>query len=209
MTDEERRSFEQQLGEDEELREIYRYTLRVVRVVNDRNSKIEKINRWNAEHTVVRKHHFYNTFAARLFYGVAAAAAVVTAVFLTNRHPSMPEFNAMQYESYRGSNSIQHVATLISEKKYDNAIYVIEREEKEYRADADSLNRILLNASAEEAECIGYEKNASKLDYDELRWLKVYALVGLERYDEAEQLLEDIGSEEGKYKEKADSMLGR
>ena len=86
MTDEERRSFEQQLGEDEELREIYRYTLRVVRVVNDRNSKIDKINRWNAEHTVVRKHHFYNTFAARLFYGVAAAAAVVTAA-LSEEHP--------------------------------------------------------------------------------------------------------------------------
>ena len=203
-----RESFEKQLAADEELREIYAYTLRVARVVKDRNEKFAKMEQWKAEHPQERR-SFHNTLAGRIVYAAVAAAAVVAVVFMVNRRPSMPEFNALGYECYRGACSVQHVANLISEEKYENAIYVIEREEKEYLSDTDSLDRLVPTATPQQAECIRYQKEAGRLDYDELRWLKVYALEGLGRYDDADSLLKEISSGKGKYSSQADSLLNR
>ena len=208
MNDGERTAFERRMQTDEELREIYRYTLRVSRVVKDRNEKYEKMQQWERRRCAARPRRSAGSWS-RLAYAVACAAAIVAAVFFINRRPSMPRLDMHRYECYRGANCVQHVANLIAGKQYDSAIYLIERAEEDFRSDADSLARLMQKASADRLRSLEYENSANKLDYDELRWLKVYALMGQDRYDDAEKLLRDISSGEGKYRALADSILNR
>ena len=55
-------------------------------------------------------------------------------------------------------------------------------------------------------EQLEYERMQKKMRLDDLSWLKVYAYIGLERYDDAKMLLEQIRKVPGEYKEKADSL---
>ncbi len=206
MNADERKAFETGLAEDEELREMYKYTAKVVSALKDREEKLEKINKWKTE---TPKTCFHKTTAGKIVYAFLGAAAVIAVILMLNRYPSMPELDVQKYECYRGASGVSHVAELINEGKYENAFYVIEKSEKSQKAEIDSINKLIPSATAQSLQRIEYQKSALKLDYEEMQWLKVYTLMGLERYDEAEKLLKEIIKAGGMYSEQADSLLQR
>ena len=206
MTADERLSFEKQLSEDEELLEIYKYTEKVCRAVKDRNEKIDKINTWKKQDAKNRK-KFHATAIGKITYSALGIAAVIAIFLFFNRCPDMPELDTTTYECYRGSESVSHVATLIKDAQYEKALYVIEKEEKYFKKESDSIKMLLPAASDSSLKQLNYELSANNLDYDELLWLKVYALIGLKKNDKARTLLKEISSGSGIYKSKADSVL--
>ena len=209
MTSAERLSFEKQMSDDEELREIYNYTLKISNAVKDRNEKLDKINQWKEQERIKKGKKFHHTAPGKFTYATFGVAALIAIFFFFNRCPDMPELNTRSYECYRGSCSVYHVANLIKEEQYTKALYVIEGEEQEYKEDVDSIKHLIPSASAEHLKQLNYEMAAVKSDYDELRWLKVYAYIGLKKHDKATKLLKEIKSSEGRYKGKADSVLNK
>lgn len=177
MTADERLAFEKQLTEDEELYEMHKYTAKVSKAVKDRNEKLEKIKQWEQEHKdniVQRKSYSVVNKIAFTFMTVAAVTALVMFI---NKGPSMPEMDTQKYLFYRGSSTVTHVANLIEEEKYDNALYVIEHTEKEFQEDLDSLEMLKTSLSNEDKKRVEYEVSATSLDKSEMQWLKVYALM--------------------------------
>lgn len=207
MTSEERLSFEKQMSDDEELREIYNYTLKISNAVKDRNEKLDKISQWKEQERIKKGKKFHHTSAGKFTYATFGVAALIAIFFFFNRCPDMPELNTQTYECYRGSCSVYHVANLIEEEQFADALYVIEKEEQEYKEDVDSIKQLIPSASTEHLKQLNYEMAAGKFDYDELCWLKVYAYIGLKKYDKANELLNKIKSSDGRYNGKADSVL--
>lgn len=204
MNAEERESFEKQITEDEELNEVYKYTLNVKKALKDREEKEEKIEAWNREHN-----SNYGRKKKSPLRWVAVAigvAAVIVVAFIMTSKPSVPEINTLQYESYRGGSCVIHVANLINGKQYTEALYVIGKKEKEYQTEKDSFNNISSTATPEETERMNYELTADKNDCYELKWLKVYVYIGLGQYDDAKKILDEIRNMDGSYKAKADSL---
>lgn len=203
MNADERKSFEQLITEDEELNEMYKYTLKVSKVLKDRHEKSEKIEEWESEG---KSDQHKKKSPLRWISVAVGVAAVVFVAYLVTSGPSIPEINVQQYENYRGGSSVIHVANLINGKQFKEALYVIEREEKEFASEKDSVNNIIPTSTPEEKERLRYELTADKNDNYELKWLKVYVYLGLGRYEDAREILNELRNTEGIYKAKADSL---
>ena len=204
MNDEERASFEQDLTTDEELSEMYKYTLKVRDAIKSRNEKLEKINQWNTDDEERTPHIIV---VRRIVYTIVSVAAVVVIFFMLNHKPSMPELDINRYECYRGANNTIQAAQLIKNKQYDDALKIINRIECKTLSAIDSVKRVIPTVTSDELPRIDYEISALNIDYNEIRWLKVYAFVGLELYKEAYDLLTEIRDEKTMYSAKADSLL--
>lgn len=140
--------------------------------------------------------------------GALSAAAVVAVCFLVFRPSTveMPALDMATYQSYRTGGAVSEIAALIEQKDYATALRRIETEEKALATnDADFLKNSD-NLSEEERERLDYERQAANLDRDELKWLKVYALIGLERKQEAVTLLHEISHEDGPHREEAEKL---
>ena len=60
--------------------------------------------------------------------------------------------------------------------------------------------------SISDEERRAYDQMLIQEKADELSWMKVYALLGVDRRDDALQVLDGLRHTEGEYKEKADSL---
>lgn len=204
MDDEERASFEQNLSEDEELREMYRFTVKVCEAVKDRNEKLDKISQWKSDKKQSCSH---KTVTRGIVCALISAAAVAALFFTFNHQPVMPELDVHKYECYRGTNNVMNVADMIKNGQYDKALSIIEKAEYTSLSAIDSVKSLIPEVSSDDLSRIDYEISALSLDYNEMRWLKVYVFIGLERYDEAIELLNEIRDENSMYSVKADSVL--
>lgn len=105
----------------------------------------------------------------------------------------------------RNGGDLAQIESLILNKDFGKALTAIEEAEKEMHATApafapaDTLDDEL-------REQMAYEANERQQRTDDLKWLKVYALIGLEREQEALSLLDQLRNGNGEYKESAGKL---
>lgn len=211
MTTEESRRFEEALAKDADLRADYDFTKQVQETLKNRKMKLDLMKQWDQEEkdeeTVSMTARHRHRVAFRLAGGIFLVAALVTGVFFiilpqkeTSRQ-DVPQLDLTLYENYRSGSSVPQIASLISQKRYEEALLRIEDEEKDL-----IVQKQIRPISEEEREQMEYERAAARLDADHLKWLKVYVLMGLDRKDEALKLLNDMRYTSGPYQLKADSL---
>lgn len=193
MTADERRDFEQRMEHDEALRSQCAFTQDVRDALVSRQEKLRQMRRWDMLAFVRR----WQVAAACL----SGVAAVVFCFFLFTPKRTLPPFNADSIELWRGGTDLQQIARLVSARQYSEALTLITRAETVVLQPVDTTG---LTFEARQYEC-----QAQQLEADHLRWLKVYALNGLGRDDEALQLLRSLSEHPGHYQHTADSICQR
>lgn len=207
MPAEERRQFEKLLSEDAELQEQYEFTRQLQEALKSRMEKINLMKQWedeDAEPAVQKVGHRKTLW--RIVASVAAVVLVSVSLYMYMQ-PSgveMPPLNESYGDVYRSSGELSQVKDLILEKRYAEALQMIDSLEK--WTQVDEKNGVKANMSDEERERIQYEQEVERQDADRLKWLKVYALMGLDRREEALQLLDELRRWNGIYQRKADSL---
>lgn len=204
MSEEERRHFEMQLLSDPELQEQYEFTLQMKEALKSRKDKLERMRRWEDDSKMSR-----NVKHRSVMWGVtvsvAVAAVLVAGIFLFSpQKAEMPPLDDSAWEVYRSAGTYSQIVSLIQQERYAEALQEIERQEQENsRLSMDVVSAPLTD---EERERMEYEQEAARQDADHLRWLKVYALMGLERREEALEVLDSLRKKEGIYQGQADSL---
>ena len=204
MTVNEQLEFEKLLTEDAELQEQYEFTKNAVTAIKSRNKKLEIMKKWeeafpkkevdsiadasacNGKY-MVNKHHKRNYWIAGI---TSIVAMCVFGYFLFNSAPiEMPTLQIEYYEGIRGGE-LGTISQLITEKKYNEALMLIEKKEKELQEND-----------------LDYPMNKQRIYiYNSMLHLKVYALIGLDKQKEALELLNRIRKGEGPHKAWADSL---
>lgn len=207
MAAEERRQFEKLLSEDAELQEQYEFTRQLQEALKSRMEKMNLMKQWEdeeAEPAVQKAGHRKTLW--RIVASVAAVVVISVSLYMYMQ-PSgveMPPLNESYGDVYRSSGELSQVKDLILEKRYAEALQMIDSLEK--WTQVDEKNGVKANMSDEERERIQYEQEVERQDADRLKWLKVYALMGLDRREEALQLLDELRRWNGIYQRKADSL---
>ena len=145
----------------------------------------------------------------RIFYWISGIAAVfVVGFFLIqnlfvadspNEYMPSPKMNDM---TLRAGSDNSEIELLLSQKKYDEALDLIEQ--KYLAVQDDSLDIVpdkTMNAERKE-----YDMQIVKDKQDELKWLKAHALLGLSQQETALRILDELRNEEGYYQMAADSL---
>ena len=145
----------------------------------------------------------------RIFYWVSGIAAVfVLGFFLIQKlyvgnspadYMSNPSINDARF---RAGSDNSEIELLLSQKKYEDALYLIE--EKYLAVKADSLE--IVQDGTIDAEQKEYDLQIVKDKQDELKWLKAHALLGLSQQETVLRLLDELRNEEGYYQMAADSL---
>lgn len=212
MTAEECKRFERLLDENAALREEYEFTKQVQEALKRRSARLRLMEQWNKEAEqqavgVTDRHRH------RWIFGVAGGsilAAVLIAViflFVPSRwgpapEERLPQLDMTLYEHYRSGSPIRRIACFICQKQYEKALLCIRDEEKKVLSAPESLHP----ATDEERKRMEREVVAARRDADHLKWLKVYALIGLDRQEEARKVLDEMRRSLGPYRQKADSL---
>lgn len=143
-----------------------------------------------------------------VLYWISGIAAVFIAGFFLVDNLFVVESSrtaspsSYEYGNMRGGTDFTDIENLLSSQDYETALKQIEECEQEL---ADELV-MLQSDSTQDSERKEYELQLIKLKKDNLNWLKVHALRGLNRIDEVIVLLDMIRNSESEYKEKADSL---
>lgn len=235
MSEEDSKSFEQEMKNDNELREQVEFTKAAQTATKSRNEKLTKIQEWdddykwsNDRRVATAQYHptgsgynyspvppSENTFIKsrssrkNFLYLISGIAAIFIAGFLLFNNAfygskSHMEITycplQMEYGSMRGGNSFENIEKLLIGKDYKSALSKIEKEEKNLKKYA------IIADSIDDEDQREYEKNVIRLYHDELIWMKVFALVGLNRRKDAIVVLEELRAKDNAFKEQADSL---
>lgn len=233
MSDEAKEAFERDLEKNEGLREQMEFAKDVQTVIRSRNEKLAKMGEWQDEYELEDEHHvaaaeyratgsgYANTpdpsmrrprsmpwsSSRNILYWLSGIAAVFVVGFFLSKTVFFGGKDEMQYcplliedGSIRTGGDYAMIERLLIGKDYNNALIQIEREEKRL------AEQCAVTDTATNEERRAYDQMFFRMKTDELTWLKVYALLGLDRYDEAVQLLDQLRMSDGEYKENADSL---
>ena len=235
MTDGERSSFEQQMNQDEELKEQVEFTRNVMTATKSRNEKLRKMEAWGDDYQWQHKRRVaaaqyrptgsgYEATASagmvtrsaptqssrKWIYWVSGIAALfVVGFFLTqtmfvSKSPRMVKqqgaFGSDYTDTFRGGTSFSEIEELIEKRNFTEALAQIEQKRIYLDKETEELSAI---SNAERRE---YDALLIKNKQDDLKWLKIYALIGLNRKAEAIMLLEELRSTDGSYRMAADSL---
>jgi len=108
--------------------------------------------------------------------------------------------SSIEYRVMRGGENYANIEKLLVDKKYEDALKQIEIEETEIIEQRTATDSIL------DVERRAYDQMLIQEKNDELSWMKVFALLGVDRRDDALRLLDQLRQSEGEYKSKADSL---
>lgn len=231
MSDEDRRTFEQEMKLDKELREQVEFTKNVQTALKSRNEKLIRMQEWQKEmdeeaeraygYRATGSDRCYSPMPAmesqakpnssprkkrRLIYWVAGIAAIfIAGLFVL---PTITVYESApvseEYGVFRGGENYPEIKLLIEQKDYENAILSIEREE--HSLEQTSLINRMDTTDRERQE---YDRMLIEMKQNELAWLKVHALLGLGKESEAVRLLELLRGTEGEYRQAADSLYNQ
>lgn len=232
MSDKDSKAFEEHLKQDEELREQMEFSKHVRTATKSRNEKLAKMQEWGddykwEDHRNVaaaryrptgsgydscpapsEKRIYVTPYSSRkqIIYWISGIAAIfIVGFFIFHNDISSEEemiFNpsAIEYGSIRGGGSYSKIEKLLDYKNYEDALKQIEIEEEilvKQRTATDSIS---------DEERRTYDKMLIQEKANELSWMKVFALFGVNRLDDALRLLDQLRHTEGEYKDKADSL---
>lgn len=219
MPDEERLAFEKEVCENADLRKQLEYTRSVREAVTSRSEMLAAMREWENdyhwENARVAVAHVANEAPRpakkRLVYWISGVAAVfVVGLFLLLRptgSPSVsnPNPDVMLGDSYRGGKDYSVINDKLQQKEYEEVLAYIELEADSIRMDSIEV----IKDQAIDKEELEYEMILIKERQDELRWLKVLALIGLNRQEEVLSLLDELRNAECDYKQQADSLYNQ
>lgn len=232
MSDEDRMSFEKELKQDAELREQMEFTQNVQTATKSRNEKLAKMDEWEDDyvfeddkrvasanyrptgsgyescHMPSENRTFAKPHSSRkgyLYWISGVAAIFIAGFFLFNTFYGDEE--ELQYSpmkmgngAVRAGSGYAEIEQLLVNKDYQQAFMLIEQEEK-----AISEQRMQIDSIVDD-EKRAYDKMLIQAKADELSLLKVYALIGIDRREEALLLLDELRNKESDYKGQADSL---
>lgn len=216
MLDDERLAFEKEVGENAELRKQLEYTQSVQEAVTSRSEMLAAMREWENdyhwENERVAVAHAANeaTHPTKkwLVYWISGVAAVfiVGLFFLFRPEGSPPISNPTHDVMLNSSNSrgwnYSSIDDMLQQKCYEEALAYIDLESDSIQM--DSID-IVMNYTLDREE-LGREMMLIKERQNELKWLKVQALIGLNRLEETLMLLDSLRNTEGDYKRQADSL---
>lgn len=205
MSDEERKRFEVETVSNKELQEQLAFTQDVQHVMKSRNEKLAKLKEWEGEEQkkVANPRPTYRYY----LYWLSGIAALFMVVFLLHDLWVVEDGRHVNYQgidnmAIRGSSSYSDIRQALEQKKYEEALSLIKQETVLIREDSVKFSH---NNNLNEDE---KEKKMLLLmeQQDELDRLKVYALLGLQRKEDALMLLNEMRNREGIYQMSADSL---
>ena len=145
----------------------------------------------------------------RIFYWVSGIAAVfvlgfflIQNLYVDNSPADYMSNSSINDARFRAGSDNSEIELLLSQKKYEDALYLIE--EKYLAVKADSLE--IVQDGTIDAEQKEYDLQIVKDKQDELKWLKAHALLGLSQQETVLRLLDELRNEEGYYQMAADSL---
>lgn len=203
MSDEDSKVFEQELKNDDELREQMEFTKDVQTATKSRNEKLAKMQEWEDDYEWEDDGRGKRQY---LYWISGIAAIFIVGFFLIQNYMGSEEdmmFNpsSIEYSTMRGGGNYEIIEKLLVDKNYEDAMKQIEIEEAKIAEQRTATDAIT------DEERQAYDQMLIQEKADELSWLKVYALLGIGRRDDALQLLDELRHTEGEYKEKADSLF--
>lgn len=234
MTDEQRQAFEREVAKGEELKEQFDFTNNVMAATKSRNEKLRKMEAWEDDYQWQHERRVavaqyrptgsgYESASERMvtrgvqkqsnrkwIYWVSGIAALfvvgffLTQTMLVSRSPKMVKqqgaFGSDYTETFRGGTSFSEIEELIEKRNFTEALTQIEQKRIYLDKETEELSTI---SDAERRE---YDALLIKNKQDDLKWLKIYALIGLDRKAEAIMLLEEMRNTDGTYRMAADSL---
>jgi len=142
----------------------------------------------------------------KYLYWISGIAAIfIVGFFLIHNYMGSEEdmmFNSssIEYSTMRGGGNYENIEKLLVDKNYEDAMKQIKIEE------AKIAEQRIATDSIPDDERRAYDQMLIQEKADELSWMKVYALLGVGKRDDALQILDGLRHTEGEYKEKADSL---
>lgn len=232
MTDDERLEFEEKLSMNDELKEQMELTKAVCDVLErfedveilERIEKMEeddereksgyKATGSGYERTVACTRYEEETprSSNRMFiYWISGIAALFIVGFFLFKNVYFVEDADVAFSplpqgvsTIRGIDST--IENLLAKADYQGAFDRIVTLEDEIATELMMIDREINSRGGGEDEKLAYKQKELKVRQEELSWLKVQALLGLNRKEEAIALLEKIRNSESEYKEQADSL---
>lgn len=255
MSDEERKTFEEEMAKDSSLQEQYNYTKMVKEAVcehaelkermyyfdrlieKERQEEQRKVySTMPAEHAVnycaMPRREVVTTKPRRriLLWVTGIAAIVIVGLFVVSSlfqqesltetsnmavNESLPEDTSkMIKESVSGIGGYEEIEELMVNRDYDQALAKIEEEEMVIvKLNSSSSNPSFKSSKKETYEDVTHKTMSSEHDVqlrkDTLKWLKINALIGLGRTEEALPLLDQLRKGNGEYKAKAEQLYNK
>lgn len=208
MSDKDKRSFEDELSHDDELREQLEFTKSVSSAIKSRNEKLAAMVKWRGDH-----HWKERRVAAvpmnSLLYLVSGLAAVFVVGFVMIHNlgifysPSESvHISRINDVKLRAGSDDKDIERLLSQQKYDQALTEIDQRLLTLQSAISQLNQDTSIAQ----ERLDYDLLVFKEKKDNLTWLKVHALLGLNQKEDALKLLNSLRCEDGYYRDVADSL---
>ena len=147
-------------------------------------------------HSSLRSYLYWISGAAAIF----VAGFFLFSTFYVDKKELLYSPMQMENEAVRSGSDYAKIEQLLVNKDYQQALMLIEQEENaiaEQRIQTDSIR---------DEEKRAYDQMLIRTKAEELCLLKVYALTGLGRREEALLLLDELRNKESDYKGQADSL---
>lgn len=232
MGDTERAIFEKEVAKNAELQEQLQFTQDVISATKSRVEKLSKIKDWKDDYIfedegIVDASNYlptgsgydacpstsieqkskksYFSLSGKLYWLSGIAAIFVVGFFIFNilldRNVEIKYSPSnIDYSITRGGDNYIKIEQLLSKGNYQEAMKEIAREES-----AVAKQKIVTDSIADD-EQREYEIKVYTIDMEILCWLKINALIGLGKHNDALLLLNKLRKEDGVFKEKADSL---
>lgn len=214
MSEEERKIFEEQIRENEELREQLEYSKSVQAALKSRGEKLAKMKIWDKETSRTNS----RSLTRKLIYGISGMAAIfVVGVFVGRLYFVSLSENVTESESeacYIGQNDSYSygmpdetidIETQIANGDYAEALAQLEKDEEDVRTELVLLERdMYARGSDQEDAKKKQEEYENRLIH--ILFLKAKALLGLNRKNEAFEVLSKIRQKNCKDGVRADSL---
>jgi hypothetical protein len=219
MPEKELLAFEKEVCENAELREQLEYTRSVREAITSRSEMLAAMREWENDYQWENERasvaHAVNEAPRpakkRLVYWISGVAAVfIVGLFLLLRPTGTPSVSNLNPDvilgdSYRGGKDYSVIYDKLQQKDYEEALTYIELEADSIRMDSVEI----IKDQTIDKEELEYEMILIKERQDELKWLKVLALIGLNRQEEVLSLLDELRNAECDYKQQADSFYNQ
>lgn len=232
MTDNERLEFEEKLSMNDELKEQMELT-KAVRDVLERFEDVEILERIERmEEDAEREKSGYKATGSgyertvactryeeetprsskrHVLYWISGIAALFIVGFFLFKNVYFVEDADVAYSPRpQGVSTIRGIDSttenLLAKADYQGAFDRIVTLEDEIATELMMIDREINSRGGGMDEKLAYKQKELKVRQEELSWLKVQALLGLNRKEEAIALLDKIRNSESEYKEQADSL---
>ncbi len=208
MSEEQQLAFEKEINRNPELQEQLDFTKNSVRALKSRNDKLAALKEWEKDYVWKEQRHKHIQL-----YWISGVAALFIVTFFIILKPNIKEDlrdpNAVEFEftpfdvnTIKNSSDYSDIESLLKGKSYKKALESIEKEMQLLKSDSTNIgSKFVFNYEEYQTKMLNIRKKQ-----DELCWLKVYALLGLNNTKQALLILDELRHRDGLYQIPSDSL---